>query len=357
VGFDMFATLGITEYMPIPATKKLLLLTYRFKMQPNFIILVCAAVHASPVKSTGAPTVEAKAQTSYDQLFARLVTELPSTLTMKKESSLGSAALQRQESQQFWIEAFPSSQLQVIPYYGPPVFFFDQLRSNVAFTVKYKRQMPKDNFDALMRQRKLLPYSSNARYKSTLVMELQDVLVQCRAGLSYYDFTYHKESGEHVGCVMRPGYVHFIKWAAKNYELVIWSSLDEADVGTIMEFIDTKLQELGLSIAFTAALSRKDCHLVDGKYIKNMATLGRDRDSIVALGTDFTAHIFNLCNLMLIEPFNGDANDRGLSVAASRLFLLRERKVGGYSKSVKDDLAEMFRLRSQMHYYIESLSI
>jgi hypothetical protein len=231
-------------------------------MQPTFIILVCAAVHASPMKSTGAPTVEAKAQTSYDQLFARLVTELPSTLTMKKESSLGSAALQRQESQQFWIEAFPASQLQVIPYYGPPIFFFDQLRSNVAFTVKYKRQMPKDNFDALMRQRKLLPYSSNARYKSTLVMELQDVLVQCRAGLSYYDFTYHKESGEHVGCVMRPGYVHFIKWAAKNYELVmpmlapLWNLLTQSCRNSACQSPSLLLSVARIAILLTASTSR-----------------------------------------------------------------------------------------------------
>jgi hypothetical protein len=56
---------------------------------------------------------------------------------------------------------------------------------------------------------------------------------------------------------------------------------------------------------------------------------------------------------MLVEPFNGDPSDRGLSEAASRLSLLKQRNVSGYSVSIRKAVRDMLMLRNQMNKHMQ----
>ena len=164
--------------------------------------------------------------------------------------------------------------------------------------------MPAKNLDALPRK--------------LLCLDLDETLIHA-----------HEKPFEHYQVIVdgdymavRPGLLEFLDRMSQSYDFMLWSVSGEKYVNAILDVMWPKEHEL--KAIFTGKQAR--CHVQNGQGIPTYKELWKiprklpyHRRQIVALDDRPIAHKYNYGNLVQIQPFTGDPDDREFDKIANLL--------------------------------------
>ncbi|PWN53050.1 NIF-domain-containing protein [Violaceomyces palustris] len=139
-----------------------------------------------------------------------------------------------------------------------------------------------------------LPYPYGRPY--TLVIDVDDLLVHS---------TWTRENGWRTA--KRPGLDYFLGYLSQWYEIVIFTTQPAFTAQPIIEKLDPDRRY----IAYT--LFRESCKNVDGKFVKDLDFLNRDKSKVVVLDTNPDSFLLQPENGILIQPWKGERSDRELA--------------------------------------------
>ncbi|EPQ28229.1 uncharacterized protein PFL1_04056 [Pseudozyma flocculosa PF-1] len=138
-----------------------------------------------------------------------------------------------------------------------------------------------------------LPFPYSRPY--TLVIDMDDLLVHSE---------WSREHGWRTA--KRPGLDYFLGYLSQWYEIVLFTTQPAFTAAPIVEKLDPDRRY----IAYT--LFRESCRSVDGKLVKDLDYLNRDRKKVVVLDTKPDSFALQPENGILIKPWKGEKADRDL---------------------------------------------
>lgn len=173
--------------------------------------------------------------------------------------------------------------------------------------------------------------------KKTLILDLDETLVHCSTDpMDNPDQTFTVKFNEvfyHVYAKCRPHLQEFIETVSQWYEIIIFTASQEVYANKIIDIIDTK----GL---ITHRLFRKDCIDIDGNFVKDLESLGRNLSETVIVDNSPQTFGYQLTNGVPIVSWFDCEEDNELMKLIS--LLDRLRKVSDF----RELLAKEFQLES-----------
>eukprot|EP00736_Rhodelphis_marinus_P009724 Rmarinus@m.1488 len=192
------------------------------------------------------------------------------------------------------------------PVDGPPLPSIFDSPDNL---LSYMRGLP-PVIDVRRGQEKgvLLPRKNCKR--PTLVLDLDETLVHCTTG--YMDNPEFRFSVELHGTVYtvsvkkRPYCEHFLTRVSQLFEVVVFTASQKVYADRLLDIMDPKRKWIH------HRLFRDSCLCVNGSYIKDLHSLGRDLANTFIVDNSPLAFAFHLDNGVPIESFFEDTSDREL---------------------------------------------
>jgi len=160
----------------------------------------------------------------------------------------------------------------------------------------------------------LPPPSLENSGKRCLVIDLDETLVHTERQPSgftggRYDFKISVKFGAstfQMYVAKRPGCDHFLRKAAENFELVIFTASVEPYCTAVMERIDPD----GI---VSACLHRTHCTFYQNElYVKDLSRLGRDLPNCILLDNNADCYLFQPQNAIPINSWYDDKTDTDL---------------------------------------------
>eukprot|EP00898_Chlorokybus_atmophyticus_P004790 jgi/Chlat1/5311/Chrsp35S05253 len=148
------------------------------------------------------------------------------------------------------------------------------------------------------------------RGKKTLVLDLDETLVH-----SFFhpvmdpDFTCNIKSRHGTFDVYvrkRPWLDEFVKAVADCFEVVVFTASLSEYANPLLDWMDSKHN------AISQRLFREACTLRNGKYYKDLSSLGRDLSQTIIIDNSPTAYALQPANAIPIRSFYDDSSDRAL---------------------------------------------
>ncbi|KAN0061025.1 mitochondrial inner membrane protein required for protein import [Thecaphora frezii] len=138
-----------------------------------------------------------------------------------------------------------------------------------------------------------LPFPYSRPY--TLVVDMDDLLVHSE---------WSREHGWRTA--KRPGLDYFLGYLSQWYEIVLFTTQPAFTAAPIVEKLDPDRRYIAYS------LFRESCRSVDGKLVKDLDYLNRDKKKVIILDTKPESFAVQPENGVLIKPWKGEKNDREL---------------------------------------------
>jgi len=192
---------------------------------------------------------------------------------------------------------------------------------------------PKEQFRGSM----LLPPQAGSS-KPCLVLDLDETLVHSQrkpcsepAGSDFFDISFRfSTSTFHMRVSKRPGCDDFLRQAAEDYELVIFTA-------SVAPYCQAVMEKLDPDKLVSHQLYREHCSYVpcgpcgDMIYVKDLLRLSRDASSTIILDNNPDCYFFQPQNAIPINSWYSDDSDRDLE---ETLNLLRIINNYGHENSV-----------------------
>uniref|UniRef100_A0A803N2U0 FCP1 homology domain-containing protein n=1 Tax=Chenopodium quinoa TaxID=63459 RepID=A0A803N2U0_CHEQI len=155
-----------------------------------------------------------------------------------------------------------------------------------------------------------LPPSENPE-KPTIFLDLDETLIHSSADLPSkpFDFVVRpKIEGETMDfyVIKRPGVDEFLDFLSKKFEIVIFTA-------GLREYASLVLDNLDKNRVINHRLYRDSCRELDGKYVKDLAQMGRDLWKVAIIDDNPNSFSFQPENAIQIKPFIDDLQDNELS--------------------------------------------
>jgi RNA polymerase II subunit A small phosphatase-like protein len=151
----------------------------------------------------------------------------------------------------------------------------------------------------------LLPPEKDLK-KKTLVLDLDETLVHSSLQpLPEFDLKINVQLGEafvDIFVLVRPGTCEFLQKVSEMYEVVIFTASLRAYADPVIDFIDK-------SQVVSSRLFRGDCVVLDGSYVKNLSSLGRDLKKVVIVDNSPVSYSFHPYNAVGISSWFDDKED------------------------------------------------
>jgi len=171
---------------------------------------------------------------------------------------------------------------------------------------------------------KLLPDQSPQHVgKPCLVLDLDETLVHAEnepfAGS--FKVTAKVNRCAHIVYVrVRPGCAEFLKHAAEQYELVVFTA-------SVAQYCDQVVKAIDPHGYISHCLSREHCTQHDGMYVKDLARLRRDLKDIILLDNNPEAYTYQQENGFPINSWYNDQTDTDLEKVLSILQKIAQRRL------------------------------
>ncbi|KAI5659811.1 hypothetical protein M9H77_28604 [Catharanthus roseus] len=158
-------------------------------------------------------------------------------------------------------------------------------------------------------ERKPLPPLVSSK-KKTIFLDLDETLVHSKPNPppDKYDFIVRPViDGEKIDffVLKRPFLDEFLEFLNKEFEIVIFTAGIEEYASLVLDRIDKK----GL---ISHRLYRDSCRELDGKFVKDLAELGRDLNRVVIVDDNPNSYALQPQNAIPIRPFIDDIGDEEL---------------------------------------------
>lgn len=104
----------------------------------------------------------------------------------------------------------------------------------------------------------------------------------------------------------RPGVDEFLEYLSKRFEIVVFTA-------GLREYASLVLDVLDKYKVINHRLYRDSCRELDGKYVKDLAQMGRDLWKVAIIDDNPNSYSFQPENAIQIKPFIDDLEDNELS--------------------------------------------
>ena len=155
-----------------------------------------------------------------------------------------------------------------------------------------------------------LPMKTRKSPKLTLVLDLDETLIHTSISPienpdQMLSLQFDNEYAQ--GYVKyRPFLFQFLKRAAQEFEVVLFTASNQAYADQILSRIDPQRELIRYRYY------RQDCTLVKGMYVKDLSILGRDLSQVVIADNSISAIACQLTNGVPISTWTYDENDLSL---------------------------------------------
>lgn len=146
--------------------------------------------------------------------------------------------------------------------------------------------------------------------KKTIFLDLDETLVHStlQPPPVRFDFVVRPRiDGEELTffVVKRPGVDEFLERIAERYEVVVFTA-------GLREYASLVLDRLDRKRIVSHRFYRDSCKQMDGRFVKDLSTTGRDLGSVVIVDDNPNAYFLQPENAVPISPFIDDLKDREL---------------------------------------------
>lgn len=186
--------------------------------------------------------------------------------------------------------------------------------------VKYIQEEPYQPFEGPNR---LPPLLSNHQERGTLVLDLDETLVHCCTSPlpepdTIFSVKFAKQKFK-VYAKFRPFLQEFLERVASDWEIVVYTASQPAYANKMLDIIDKK----GV---ISYRLFRNDCTNVNGNYVKDLTSLGRDLSKTVIVDNSPQCFAYQIYNGIAITSWYEDRNDDELIRLADLLSDMKDEK-------------------------------
>ncbi|KAI8982342.1 HAD-like domain-containing protein, partial [Mycotypha africana] len=155
----------------------------------------------------------------------------------------------------------------------------------------------------------------------TLVLDLDETLIHTYrsktadngSGIEA-DYMVFAENG--YSCLLagklRPGVFEFLSWAAKSFEIVVWTAGREDYASMARHCLDPEGVLIRHMLSRNSCIRMKSAKTKEIMYIKDLCALGRDLSKTFLVDNTPHAASLNLSNLIPIEAYFGGGSDNEL---------------------------------------------
>ncbi|CAO2823058.1 unnamed protein product [Amaranthus hypochondriacus] len=147
--------------------------------------------------------------------------------------------------------------------------------------------------------------------KFTVFLDLDETLIHSSSDppAKTFDFVVRPTiDGETMNfyVLKRPGVDQFLEFLSRKFEIVVFTA-------GLREYASLVLDVLDKNKVINHRLYRDSCRELDGKYIKDLAQMGRDLWKVVLVDDNPNSYAFQPENAIQIKPFVDDLDDNELS--------------------------------------------
>lgn len=147
--------------------------------------------------------------------------------------------------------------------------------------------------------------------KKTIFLDLDETLVHSKTDPApeHYDFTVRpKIDGQAITfyVLKRPGVDEFLREAAKDFELVVFTAGLKEYASLVLDRLDSK------GDVISHRLYRDSCRKLGGMFVKDLSAVGRELDRVVIVDDNPNTYIFQPENAVPMSPFVDNLADREL---------------------------------------------
>lgn len=147
--------------------------------------------------------------------------------------------------------------------------------------------------------------------KKTIFLDLDETLVHSKTDPApeHFDFTVRpKIDGQAITfyVLKRPGVDEFLREAAKDFELVVFTAGLKEYASLVLDRLDSK------GDIISHRLYRDSCRELGGKFVKDLSAVGRELDRVVIVDDNPNTYIFQPENAVPMSPFVDNLADREL---------------------------------------------
>ncbi|KAL2931014.1 Uncharacterized protein RDABS01_036424 [Bienertia sinuspersici] len=147
--------------------------------------------------------------------------------------------------------------------------------------------------------------------KKTIFLDLDETLIHSSSDplSKHFDFVVRPTiDGETMTfyVLKRPGVDKFLEYLCGKFEIVVFTA-------GLREYASLVLDELDKNKVINHRLYRDSCRELDGKYVKDLAQMGRDLWKVVIVDDNPNSYAFQPQNAIPIKPFIEDLQDNELS--------------------------------------------
>jgi len=189
-------------------------------------------------------------------------------------------------------------------------------------------------------KRQLLPKKEFGSPKYTLVLDLDETLVNCtqteHPDAEFFFPVVYESVTYQVYVKTRPYWKEFLKLVSPLFEVVIFTASQEIYAKTLLDFLDPT------HTLIKHRLYRDSCVNVEGNYIKDLENLGRDLSKVIIVDNSPQAFAFQINNGIPIQSWYGDRNDSELETMIPVLKRLLE------IEDVRPQIKQIFGLEDKV---------